>query len=187
MWTRLFRPEGAHPCALVSQGGGDLHLVGGLVLVTDSCRPWVVRPARRHPAWPRPWAAVSCRRRRCSATAADLAMLPASWRDTYEQMQRPLRAAQVDLLVTPKTAGQPCDEHLAPHNPSGGLGPSDGLRRLRRAARPACLARGVERGCAFCAACRRSGRLTGSGGRQACAARHVARDCAVRSPHPLGA
>ena len=31
MWTRLFRPEGAHPCALVSQGGGDLHLVGGLV------------------------------------------------------------------------------------------------------------------------------------------------------------
>ena len=36
---------------------------------------------------------------RCSATAADLAMLPASWRDTYEQMQRPLRVAQVDLLV----------------------------------------------------------------------------------------
>ena len=36
---------------------------------------------------------------RCSATAADLAMLPASWHDTYEQMQRPLRAAQVALLA----------------------------------------------------------------------------------------
>ena len=36
---------------------------------------------------------------RSSATAADLARLPTSWRDTYAQMQRPLRAAQADLLA----------------------------------------------------------------------------------------
>ena len=36
---------------------------------------------------------------RSSATAANLARLPTSWCDTYAQMQRPLRAAQADLLA----------------------------------------------------------------------------------------
>ena len=36
---------------------------------------------------------------RSSATAADLARLPESWRAAYEPMQRPLRAAQAHLLA----------------------------------------------------------------------------------------